>query len=206
MSASGRYGRHRVCAGLVGYADLRLGERVAQVLEALEVAGGRRLRGIRNINVIDADESIYPKPRQRGLLLDGRFRAGFAQLAAHDLSLMPGSIRHSSMTSSICQGVPDTMVIVDHTGGPLRIGLYASRLEESYAAWRRAIERLARCPNVVMKLGGLGMRFLGLLRPDAGGDSSATSGRSVACVHRALHRGLLAAAMPCSRAIFPSIG
>src|SRR3712207_7186940 len=34
MSASGRYGPARVCAGIVGHADLRLGERVQEVLEA----------------------------------------------------------------------------------------------------------------------------------------------------------------------------
>ena len=34
MSDSGRYGQTRVCAGIVGHADLTLGDRVAAVLEA----------------------------------------------------------------------------------------------------------------------------------------------------------------------------
>ena len=62
-------------------------------------------------------------------------------------------------------------VIVDHVGGPLRIGRYAACLEHSYIDWKNAIERLARCPNVSMKLGGLGMRYLGLPGRDSGGDS-----------------------------------
>ncbi len=46
MSASGRYGKARICAGIVGHADLRLGARVEAVLEAHKRAGGDRFRGI----------------------------------------------------------------------------------------------------------------------------------------------------------------
>ena len=35
MSASGGYGKPRVCAGIVGHADLTLGARVREVLEAM---------------------------------------------------------------------------------------------------------------------------------------------------------------------------
>ncbi len=45
MSASGGYGPTRVCAGIVGHADLRLGARVQEVLEAHVRAGGGRFRG-----------------------------------------------------------------------------------------------------------------------------------------------------------------
>ena len=38
MSASGSYGPTRLCAGIVGHADLRLGDPVARVLEAQIVA------------------------------------------------------------------------------------------------------------------------------------------------------------------------
>ena len=34
MSASGRYGKSRLCAGIVGHADLRLGDGVTRVLDA----------------------------------------------------------------------------------------------------------------------------------------------------------------------------
>ena len=42
MTASGGYGKTRVCAGIVGHADLPLGGRVAKVLEAMIAAGGGR--------------------------------------------------------------------------------------------------------------------------------------------------------------------
>src|SRR6202011_5019055 len=46
MAASGTYGKTRVCAGIVGYADLTLAA-VEKVLEAMIAAGGGRFRGIR---------------------------------------------------------------------------------------------------------------------------------------------------------------
>ena len=44
MSASGCYGKGRLCAGIVGHADLRLGDGVARVLEAQIAAGDGRFR------------------------------------------------------------------------------------------------------------------------------------------------------------------
>src|SRR5206468_4243836 len=46
--ASGRYGDLRAAAGIVGTADLRLGDRVAPVLEAQIAASRQRFRGIRH--------------------------------------------------------------------------------------------------------------------------------------------------------------
>jgi hypothetical protein len=58
VSASGLYGKTRVCAGIVGHADLALGGRVEPILEAHIRAGGDRLRGIRHITTWDADASV----------------------------------------------------------------------------------------------------------------------------------------------------
>ena len=49
MSESGAYGTTRVCEGLVGYVDLRLGARAGSVLEKHLAVSDGRLRGIRNI-------------------------------------------------------------------------------------------------------------------------------------------------------------
>ena len=48
----------KVCAGIVGHADLRLGARVQEVLEAHIRAGGGRFRGIRHITAWDADPTL----------------------------------------------------------------------------------------------------------------------------------------------------
>src|SRR5690242_2790129 len=53
MAASGIYGETHACAAIVGHADLRLRERVKQVLEAHLAAGGGRFRGIRHITAWD---------------------------------------------------------------------------------------------------------------------------------------------------------
>ena len=58
MSASGGYGPTRVAQGIVGYADLALGDRVEPVLEALIRAGGGRLSGVRYSVGYDADPTI----------------------------------------------------------------------------------------------------------------------------------------------------
>src|SRR5260370_19633390 len=62
MSASGGYGAARICAGIVGHADLRLGARVEDVLEAHVRAAGGRFPGIRHIRARGADASLM-KPR-----------------------------------------------------------------------------------------------------------------------------------------------
>src|SRR5678815_589325 len=47
-SARGRYGRTRMAAAIIGYADLKLGERVTPVLDAMQAASPTRFRGVRH--------------------------------------------------------------------------------------------------------------------------------------------------------------
>jgi hypothetical protein len=79
MSASGRYGETRVAAGIVGTADLRLGDRIAPVLEAQIAASPQRFRGIRHCAAW-ADRSVVPnQPADlpQHVLLDPGFRQGY---------------------------------------------------------------------------------------------------------------------------------
>src|ERR1700712_1727031 len=79
MSASGGYGPALICAGIVGHANLLLGDRVKAVLEAEIVAGQGRFRGIRHSSAYDADPDIghMYATRPKGLLLDPTYRKGF---------------------------------------------------------------------------------------------------------------------------------
>jgi len=163
MSASGGYGLTRVCAGIVGYADLQLGTPVRDVLEAHLRAGGDRFRGIRHTN---AWEASVPRPTnapQPGLLADARFRAGFAQLAPLGLSF-DAWLYHPQIPelTALAQAFPDTAIVLDHVGGPLGIGAYAGRRDAVFTQWAAGIQDLATCPNVYVKLGGLGMPLTGL--------------------------------------------
>jgi predicted TIM-barrel fold metal-dependent hydrolase len=164
MSASGGYGAARICAGIVGHADLQLGARVEDVIEAHLRAGGGRFRGIRHISAWDADASIM-NPSYRpppGLLADRGFREGFGRLAPLGLSF-DAWLYHPQIDelAALAQEFPDTPIVLDHVGGPLGIGRYAEEREEVFARWAASIRALARCANVSVKLGGLGMRIGG---------------------------------------------
>jgi L-fuconolactonase len=164
MSASGRYGATRICRGIVGHADLRLGAGVAPVLEAHLLAGGGRFRGIRHITAHDADPVMlnpgYPMPAQ--LMADSSFRDGFALLARSGLTF-DAWLYHPQIPelTALARAFPDAAIVLDHVGGPLGIGRYAGQRSEVFALWRAAIRELANCPNVHVKLGGLGMRING---------------------------------------------
>src|SRR5436190_3727845 len=163
MSASGRYGPTRVAAGIVGFADLTLGERVGPVLDA-HVATSPRFRGIRHAAGWDASDQVRnshtnPPPR---LLADARFRRGFAELGRRGLTF-DAWLYHPQIPelADLAQAFPDTAIVLDHLGGPLGIGPYEHRRADVFTAWKRDIRELARCPNVVAKLGGVVMPING---------------------------------------------
>jgi predicted TIM-barrel fold metal-dependent hydrolase len=164
MSASGGYGPARMCAGIVGHVDLRLGARATAVLEAHLRAGGDRFRGIRHSNAWDADE-IYRNPAYEttpGLLADRAFREGFSCLAPLGLTF-DAWMYHPQIDElrSLAQAFPGTRIVLNHVGGPLGIGPYAGRRDAVFSKWSASIRALAACPNVHVKLGGLGMRLNG---------------------------------------------
>jgi len=164
MSASGIFGAARLCAGIVGFADLTLGARVEPVLEAHIRAGGGRFRGIRHSTVWHADASIRTTPMLRppGLMGDRSFREGFARLAPLDLSF-DAWLYHTQLPEivALARDFPETTIVLDHLGGIIGIGPHAGKRDEVFAQWRHDIAELARCPNVVVKLGGLAMRTCG---------------------------------------------
>ena len=66
--------------------------------------------------------------------------------------------------------------MLDHCGGPVGRGRFANRREETFREWRTSIQEIAKCPNVVVKLGGLAMCLLiALSLADCGGQVSAES-------------------------------
>jgi predicted TIM-barrel fold metal-dependent hydrolase len=164
MSASGIYGNTQHCAGIVGHADLTLGGRVEAVLAAHIRAGGDRFRGIRHITAWDADASVgnpaYNPPP--GLLADKTFREGFAVLGRLGLSF-DAWLYHPQIRelTDLARAFPETKIVLNHVGGPIGIGTYAGKHKEVFSDWAASIKALAGCPNVHVKLGGLGMRMGG---------------------------------------------
>jgi predicted TIM-barrel fold metal-dependent hydrolase len=164
MSASGGYGPAAVCAGIVGHVNLLLGDGARAVLEAEISAGQGRLRGIRHSSAWDADADVAGMyaTRPKGLLLDSAFRKGFACLAPLGLSF-DSWLFHPQIgeLADLARAFPDTRIVLDHCGGPAGTGSYAGRREEIFPAWKASIREVAKCPNVVVKLGGLAMCLLG---------------------------------------------
>jgi len=167
MSASGGYGKPRICAGIVGHADLTLGARVKEVLEAMIASGGGRggrFRGIRFISASHPDQAQWGSAvgRPEKLLLDKRVREGFAQLAPLGLSF-DAFMYHTQLGDllDLARAYPATPIVLNHVGGPIGLGRYKGKRDAVFADWSARIRELASCPNVHVKLGGLGMRLLG---------------------------------------------
>ncbi len=160
QSASGKYGTTAVAAGIVGHADLTLGPAVSRVLEAHLAASPNRFRGIRHICSWDASPSVMtPVPSApRGLMLESSFRAGLACFKNYGLSF-DAWLYYPQLPElvSLARAVPGVPIIMNHIGGYLGVGPYAGKRDEVFHAWKRSMAELATCPNVVVKLGGLGM-------------------------------------------------
>ena len=155
-SASGLYGPGQAAAAIVGHANLNLGGDVARVLDALQVASPNRFRGIRH------NTSWDPHPEVESRSFDGQlaspdFRAGAQVLASRGLAY--DNVVYFPQLGELAdfaRAVPDLTIVSNHIGGLMRIGPYANRDDEVMPAWRDGIAKLAECPNVVMKLGGVG--------------------------------------------------
>jgi predicted TIM-barrel fold metal-dependent hydrolase len=129
-----RWGKTDVAAGIVGFADLTLGDRVTPVLEAHIQAGKGRFRGIRHSCAWDASPDIgrYKNPPQ-GLMSDARFRQGIARLQEVGLSFDAWHFHTQFMELvGLARAFPALSIILDHIGGPLGTGPYAGRREEVF--------------------------------------------------------------------------
>ncbi|WP_395714550.1 amidohydrolase family protein [Reyranella sp.] len=164
MCASGSYGKPRVSAGIVGHADLGIGARVGDVLDAMIAAGGSRFRGIRFISASDPDQPHWGATaiRPRGLLLNPKVREGFAQLAPRGLTF-DAFMYHPQLGDlvDLARAFPQTPIVLNHVGGPIGLGRYTGKRDAVFSDWSKKIQELAACPNVHVKLGGLGMKVFG---------------------------------------------
>jgi predicted TIM-barrel fold metal-dependent hydrolase len=97
-----------------------------------------------------------------GLTSDRKFREGFAQLKKYGLTF-DAWLYHTQIAglAGLAQAFPDTPIVLNHIGGPLAIGPYASRRAEVFEDWKKGVEVLSKCPNATIKLGGLGMPMMG---------------------------------------------
>jgi predicted TIM-barrel fold metal-dependent hydrolase len=154
-------GSSPLCGAIVASADLADLADLPTLLDAHAAGARGRLRGIRHTGAWD-DSPEIPNGRvnpPRGLYRTPQFTRGVAELASRDL-LFEAWVYHPQLedVAALADRVPETVIVLDHCGGPLGTGPY-SRHDEAFRQWRSGLERVARRPNVRVKLGGLGMRI-----------------------------------------------
>ncbi|MBW7970250.1 amidohydrolase family protein [Bradyrhizobium sp. BR 10289] len=158
MSASGRFGPAEIARGIIGFSDLRLGARVAEVLDAHLQAAPDLFKGVRFSTSWDASPQILSSHTGASpdAFADPAIREGARTLAAYGLSL-DSWLFHTQLSdlAGLADACPDLVIVMNHCGGPLGYGPYAYDRERHFEDWRRGVLDVARRPNVVCKLGGL---------------------------------------------------
>jgi predicted TIM-barrel fold metal-dependent hydrolase len=91
-------------------------------------------------------------PGAPGTMGDARWRAGYALLERHGLHFeLQTPWWHLVEAADLARSFPRTLIVLNHTGLP------ADRSPEGLAGWRTALRTFAACPNVAVKISGLGL-------------------------------------------------
>lgn len=158
IAASGIYSHAQVAAGIVGYADLTLGDRTHETLLAHMEVGRGRFKGVRQSAKWDADPVVCGQVSADGpgLYRDPAFGRGIDLLTSLGLSF-DASIYHPQIPDvvELARSHPEANIVLVHMGSPVGHGSYAGKDAENHASWLSGIRELATCPNVSIKLGGI---------------------------------------------------
>ncbi|MFS0773733.1 amidohydrolase family protein [Sphingomonas sp. 1P08PE] len=165
IGASGVYGPCRVAAGIVGEADLRSGDAIADVLDQAIARAPDRLRGLRQ--VLNDSPSPLPyrfmtNPPPRGLMRNPAFRRGLRHLAVRGLSF-DAAVFHTQLPelAGLADDFPTTSFILNHAGMALAMEGGAAERARVFGIWRSNIRSIAKRPNISCKIGGFGLPFWG---------------------------------------------
>lgn len=150
-----------ICAAIAPRADLMLGTAVAEVLDA-HAAASPRFRGVRHMTAYDLDVPLSLATGAE-VMMQPAFRAGFAELTRRGLSFDAWLLQPQlAEVVDLARAFPDAVIVLDHLGGPMTIGRFATDPAASFAAWKADMTILASCANVRIKLGGLNMGMAGV--------------------------------------------
>jgi predicted TIM-barrel fold metal-dependent hydrolase len=163
QEAAARTDVPRVCAGIVGSADLTLGAAVEEVLDAHIAAGQGRFSGVR-LNpfwFFGQDSKMGLVPGWREVADQPKLQAGIARLGKHGLTLDVVCFAPAlAEVVRLARACPDVVMVANHMGAPFDPNRTVGSAAELLTAWRKDIDAVAACPNVRVKLGGLGSLFI----------------------------------------------
>ena len=153
-----------IAKAIVGFADLLLGDSVEQVFDAHLEASPNRFKGIRHASGWDPSDQIrnsHTNP-MRFLYLDKTFQKGFAKLLDYGFTFDAWLYhpQHEDLLK-LAKSFPNQIIVLDHVGGPLGIGPYRAQRHCVFESWKKTMNELAKCENVIVKLGGLSMATTG---------------------------------------------
>jgi predicted TIM-barrel fold metal-dependent hydrolase len=141
--------------GIVGHADLTLGDAVEEVLHAEEEAGRGRFRGIRFTTAWDASP-MGNNAGRAGLMGEETYRRGVHKLGALGMSY-DVMCYHTQLLelADLARACPEVTFVANHLGVPIAGGPYKGKADEVRAVWQKGLRELATCENVVLKIGAL---------------------------------------------------
>ncbi|MFT4632483.1 MAG: L-fuconolactonase [Candidatus Pseudothioglobus sp.] len=148
-------------AALVAHTDLTQDPAlIREVLDAHELAGQGLFRGIRHGGAHDADQVTgwLNATHMPDLYEQAEFRRGVALLG--ELGLTYDTWHYHFQNAdylALAQAVPNTVMVLDHFGSPVRVGPFADKQDEVFEQWKKDIKAISQCDNVVAKIGGLAM-------------------------------------------------
>ncbi|MTA69565.1 MAG: amidohydrolase family protein, partial [Actinobacteria bacterium] len=117
-------------------------------------------RGVRDAlaRASHPEAMMIPGTCPENLYLDPSFRRGVARLGERGFTYDSWHYHHQNHEFlELARATPGTTMVLDHFGTPVGVGPYASQREEIFAQWKKDIAEIAKCPNVVAKIGGLAM-------------------------------------------------
>lgn len=152
-------GRSRIAA-LVSHIDLRRGEAIEDIVHQHQDTSGGLFRGVRHAGACakESDGLMIAGNAVEGLYGLADFRKGVRTLGRLGQTYDTWHYHYQIQEfTALAHAVPDTQMVLDHFGTPLGVGRYADDRRQIFDQWRKDVRELARCENVVAKLGGLAM-------------------------------------------------
>jgi L-fuconolactonase len=146
-------------------SDLRQGTAVGEYLDAARALAPQRLRGIRQVTIEPRNEADYRYITHRpptGVMQHPRFNDGVRELQARGL-VFDSAVFHHQMAdvAALADAFPALTIVHNHMGTAVPRAADEAARRAAFAEWRDAMRDLAQRPNVVCKIGGLGLPFWG---------------------------------------------